>query len=195
MSLGGRILIVDPDQDAATRLADRLAAEGYAARQTATLAQALKAIDDDGPDLVLLDLDHAGEDGLAGLDGLREIYWNHPDVGVIVMSASGNVALAHAALALGALDYLFKPFDPDRLCRTILLGRIRMFDPADGFRRHPVGGAPVWASPPSASAPPSAEATNQPDARRMPKDAPTAHQDLGAGHEAGRMRGGALIPR
>jgi two-component system nitrogen regulation response regulator GlnG len=138
MSVAGRILVVDRDREVAELLVDHLTGEGYAVSQISSLDEALKAVDDDGPDLVLLDLDHSSGDRLAGLDAMREIYWNFPDVGVIVMSADDSVALAHAALALGALDYVFKPFDLDRVSRAILLGRIRMFDPADAFRRRPL---------------------------------------------------------
>jgi two-component system nitrogen regulation response regulator GlnG len=138
MSAAAQILVVGRDPDGDELLVDHLSAEGYSVRRIPILDEAFKAIDDEGPDLVLLDLDHLTCDGLAGLDAMREIYWNFPDVGVIVMSASDNVALAHAALALGALDYVFKPFDLDRLSRAILVGRIRMFDPADAFRRRPL---------------------------------------------------------
>jgi two-component system nitrogen regulation response regulator GlnG len=138
MSAAAQILVVGRDPDGDEFLVDHLSAEGYSVRRIPTLDEAFKAIDDEGPDLVLLDLDHLTGDGLAGLDAMREIYWNSPDVGVIVMSASDNVALAHAALALGALDYVFKPFDLDRLSRAILVGRIRLFDPADALRRRPL---------------------------------------------------------
>ncbi len=138
MSAGGRIFVVDHDPEVAELLVDHLTTEGHVVRQLSTLDEAFRSVDDDSPDLVLLDLDRPGGDSVAGLEALREIYWNFPDVGVIVMSASSTVALAHAALTLGALDYVFKPIDLDRLSRAILVGRIRMFDPADAFRRRPL---------------------------------------------------------
>lgn len=67
-------------------------------------------------DLMLLDLKLAGMNGLTLLHRLRTA--NNP-IDVIVISANRNSKVVHAAVHRGALDYLVKPFPPDRLRQAL----------------------------------------------------------------------------
>lgn len=77
-----------------------------------TGAQALTLIAQRRPDVVLLDL---GLPGVDGLDVLREIRQTHRPVEVIVVSAHASPATVRTCMHLGVIDYLVKPFWPQRL--------------------------------------------------------------------------------
>lgn len=111
----GRILIVDDDASVRAMLADYLARHGYAAAE-ADGGEAMRAALAAAPvDIVLLDLRLPGEDGLALARQLRERY----RVGIIMVTASGDVVDRVVGLELGADDYVAKPFDPRELLARI----------------------------------------------------------------------------
>ena len=88
------------------------------------------------PDVVLLDLNLPGEDGLSLARYLRE----HHDVGIIMVTAAGEVVDRIVGLEVGADDYLAKPFDPRELRARLksVLRRVRRAAarPAARGRRH-----------------------------------------------------------
>ena len=89
-------------------------------------------IERDLPDLILLDIRMPGEDGLTLARYLRERY----DVGIIMVTASGDVVDRVVGLEIGADDYVAKPFDPRELLARVksVLRRMqaREGEPADG---------------------------------------------------------------
>ena len=74
--------------------------------------QALEMIENLRPDLVLLDL---GLPGVGGIELLRHIRGARFPTEVIAVTAASSVDMIRAALHLGVVDYLVKPFDPERL--------------------------------------------------------------------------------
>ena len=72
-------------------------------------------IERDLPDLILLDIRMPGEDGLTLARYLRERY----DVGIIMVTASGDVVDRVVGLEIGADDYVAKPFDPRELLARV----------------------------------------------------------------------------
>lgn len=103
-----RVLVVD-DKDTMRSLFQRLlAAHDVAVAPDA--ARALALIDSEDFDAVVSDIRMPGLDGHALLAELRR---SKPDVPVILMTAFGSVHDAVAAMKLGALDYLTKPFEPE----------------------------------------------------------------------------------
>jgi response regulator of citrate/malate metabolism len=74
--------------------------------------QALEMIENLRPDLVLLDL---GLPGVGGIELLRQIRGARLPTEVIAVTAASSVEMIRAALHLGVVDYLVKPFDPERL--------------------------------------------------------------------------------
>lgn len=81
-----------------------------------TAETALAAMEDDPPDLVLLDI---GLPGMNGVDALREIKERYPDVLVIMITAYEDVETVISAMKLGAHDYIVKPLYMDGLEITI----------------------------------------------------------------------------
>ena len=78
--------------------------------------QALKLIDDLKPDVVLLDLVLPT---MGGIDVLREIHREYPDIDVIILSSFVDDAKVKQAIQAGAAGYLMKDVDPDELVSAI----------------------------------------------------------------------------
>jgi len=108
------ILIVDDEADIRDLVAGILDDEGYSTRTAGNSDEALAAIRDRRPTLVILDIWLMGSklDGLQLLDAIREM---HPDLAVVIISGHGNIETAVSAIKRGAYDYIEKPFNADRL--------------------------------------------------------------------------------
>jgi DNA-binding response OmpR family regulator len=117
-----RLLVVDDDESVRTMLLEYLDSHGYAVRAVADGAAMRAALEEDLPDLVLLDLRLPGEDGLTLARYLRE----HFDVGIVMVTGSADVVDRVVGLELGADDYIAKPFDPRELLARLksLLRRV-----------------------------------------------------------------------
>ncbi len=101
------VLVVEDDELIASSLVRALQSKGYAASASPTVADAVAAVSDGSPDLVLLDL------GLPDGDGeevYRAVARRHPDVPVIVLTARREEADVVLGLEMGAVDYVVKPF-------------------------------------------------------------------------------------
>jgi two-component system nitrogen regulation response regulator NtrX len=108
------ILVVDDEQDIRELVAGVLQDEGYDTRAAADSDSALEAISTRRPSLVLLDVWLQGS-RLDGLDLLDEIKRRDPSIPVLVISGHGNLDTAVAAIRRGAVDFIEKPFNADRL--------------------------------------------------------------------------------
>jgi two-component system nitrogen regulation response regulator NtrX len=108
------ILIVDDERDIRELVAGVLGDEGYACRTAADSTAALAAIDERRPSLVLLDvwLHGSAMDGLELLDAIKT---REPNLPVIIFSGHGNIDTAVAAVGRGAMDFIEKPFEAERL--------------------------------------------------------------------------------
>jgi two-component system nitrogen regulation response regulator NtrX len=108
------ILIVDDERDIRELVAGVLGDEGYACRTAADSTGALAAIDERRPSLVLLDvwLHGSAMDGLELLDAIKA---REPNLPVIIFSGHGNIDTAVAAVGRGAMDFIEKPFEAERL--------------------------------------------------------------------------------
>ena len=110
-----RILAVDDDPQALRYVRDALVRSGYEPTVTADPEEALRLLEEERPDLVLLDLVLPGTDGI---DLMREIAETR-DVPVIFLSAYGQDQLVARAFDMGAADYVVKPFSPTELSARI----------------------------------------------------------------------------
>ena len=100
------IMVVDDDQEMLRMLERTLELEGYGVTVAAGGSLALALLDDCKPDFVILDIMMPGPDGYQVLDSMRQ----RSDVPVIMLTARREVASLDKALALGADDYVRKPF-------------------------------------------------------------------------------------
>ncbi|HMA06396.1 MAG TPA: sigma-54 dependent transcriptional regulator, partial [Ramlibacter sp.] len=107
-----RILIVD-DEEIVIRSCRRiLTGEQCEVESVQDGWEALRKIDENTYDVVVLDIMMPKVDGLEVLQHVKE---RHPDVDVIMMTGLSQIQTAVKAMKLGAFDYLSKPFDPDEL--------------------------------------------------------------------------------
>lgn len=119
-----RALVVDDEAAILRFLKPALEANNYEMNSAATVAEAVKRIAADAPDIVLLDLGLADGDGKDVIRKVRE--WS--DVPIIVLSARDREAEKIDSLDLGADDYVNKPFNVGELMarmRTALRHRMQ----------------------------------------------------------------------
>lgn len=124
MTAKSRVLVVDDEVAILRFLKPALEANGYEMSSAATVADAVKRIAAEAPDIVLLDLGLADGDGKDVIRRVRE--WS--DVPVIVLSAREREAEKIESLDLGADDYVNKPFNVGELMarmRTALRHRMQ----------------------------------------------------------------------
>jgi DNA-binding NtrC family response regulator len=102
-----RILVVDDEKLIRWSVSERLQRDGYVVATSETGEQAIEAIAADPPDLILLDVQLPGMNGVATLEKALAL---QPELTVIMMSAHSTVDTAVDAMKHGALDFLVKPF-------------------------------------------------------------------------------------
>jgi len=108
------VLVVDDEADIRELVSGVLEDEGYAVRTAADSTAALEAIDDRRPSMVLLDVWLQGS-RMDGLEVLQEIKRRDPSLPVLLISGHGNLDTAVAAVREGAVDFIEKPFEAERL--------------------------------------------------------------------------------
>lgn len=110
-----RVLIVDDEPNIRRMVGALLSAEGYEVREAADGAAGVRAVEEEEPDVALIDLMMpGGMDGIATLAKIRE-RWS--DLPVIMMSGRASLSDAVRATKVGAVNFLEKPLAPE----TVLL--------------------------------------------------------------------------
>ncbi|MEO6040998.1 MAG: sigma-54 dependent transcriptional regulator [Croceibacterium sp.] len=112
------ILVVDDEQDIRELVAGVLSDEGYECRTAGDSTTALRLIDERRPSVVLLDVWLHGSpmDGLEVLDAIKA---REPSLPVIIFSGHGNIDTAVSAVSRGAMDFIEKPFEAERLLHLV----------------------------------------------------------------------------
>ncbi|MFB0611394.1 nitrogen assimilation response regulator NtrX [Aurantiacibacter poecillastricola] len=112
------ILVVDDERDIRDLVAGVLSDEGYDCRTAGDSDNALNMIDQRRPSLVLLDVWLHGSkmDGLEVLDAIKA---REPNLPVIIFSGHGNVDTAVSAVSRGAMDFIEKPFEAEKLLHLV----------------------------------------------------------------------------
>ena len=110
-----RVVAVDDDPQALRYVRDALLKSGYTPVVTGDPGEALRLMEEEKPDLVLLDLMWPGTDGIE----LMKDILGAGDVPVIFLSAYGRDELIARAFDMGAVDYVVKPFSPTELAARI----------------------------------------------------------------------------
>ncbi len=111
-----KILIVDDVKMMRLILKKGLAERGFEIIEAESGLEAIEKTNEENPDLVLLDINL---NDMSGLQVLKSIKADHPDVEVIMITAYYELDLVNQALALGAAGYFHKPIDIDQLVEKI----------------------------------------------------------------------------
>lgn len=119
-----RILVVDDDESLRWVTQAQLQQSGYEANAAADGKEALEKIRQVPPDLVITDLKMPG---MSGLELLRKIRADYPEILVIMVTSFGTVENAVEAMKAGAYDYITKPVNMDEL-RLIVSRGLEHFD-------------------------------------------------------------------
>jgi len=109
------IYIVDDEEIIREGVTMALEAD-YQVEAFSTAENAMEAIKDNPPDLVLLDIGLPGMDGIEALEKIKELY---PDILIIMITAYEDINTVISAMKLGAYDYVVKPIQMDGLEVTI----------------------------------------------------------------------------
>ncbi|MBL0702094.1 MAG: sigma-54-dependent Fis family transcriptional regulator [Desulfosarcina sp.] len=110
------ILIVDDEPSILKSLGGLLSDEGFDVLMASNGYEALKVIDLESPDLVLLDIWMPGIDGI---ETLKEIKKDNPVIPVVIITGHGTIETAVKAIKLGAFDLIEKPLSIDKIIVTI----------------------------------------------------------------------------
>ena len=118
----GRILVVDDEKPVAQLLQKWLEGEGYAVRCADGFDEARVRLEEEGFDLVTLDI------MMPEVDGLQVLRWigeHHPDTGVIMATAMDQTDPVLEAMRAGAINYLLKPFNLELVTEEVKRGMER----------------------------------------------------------------------
>ncbi|MEI4194814.1 nitrogen assimilation response regulator NtrX [Roseovarius sp. E0-M6] len=115
------ILIVDDERDIRELISDILEDEGYATRLAGNSDDAMAAVAEAQPALLILDI-WLKDSNMDGIDILKAVKRDYPDVPVVIISGHGNIEIAVAAIKQGAYDFIEKPFNIDQLLVVIRRG-------------------------------------------------------------------------
>lgn len=116
---GTKILVVDDELIMRESLAGWLERDGHDVATAASGEEALKKLEHTRFEILLVDI---RMEGITGLDVLKQVKENDPDVSVVMITAYGSIPTAIEAMKNGAHDYLLKPFDPAEL--SVLIEKI-----------------------------------------------------------------------
>lgn len=111
-----KLLIADDEQEFASTLVARLQLRNFKVSMVTSGIDALEALENDLPDVMLLDLKMPDLDGLEVLARLRVKY---PKLQVIILTGHGSFEAGKEGMELGAYDYIMKPVDLNRLIEIV----------------------------------------------------------------------------
>lgn len=111
-----KVLFVDDEEDFVRTMAERMEMRDLGGEIALSGQQALEMLEDDIPDVMVLDLRMPGIDGM---EVLRRVKKTFPQIEVVIMTGHGSDKDEDEARRLGAFDYLRKPVDIDDLMETV----------------------------------------------------------------------------
>lgn len=111
-----KILLVDDEHDFLEVTSKRLKRRGYSVKSAADCAEALRDLETDRPEVVVLDVMLPGKDGV---QCLKEIKQRWPAVAVILLTGHASMQTGLESLEYGANDYCLKPIELDELIEKI----------------------------------------------------------------------------
>ena len=110
------VLLVDDEEEFVTTLAERLRLRDIPVRITTDGEEALRMMETAPPRVVVLDILMPG---LSGLEVLKRIQADHPDVKVILLTGRGSTWDGIQGMRMGVFDYLMKPLNINDLVEKI----------------------------------------------------------------------------
>ncbi|WP_230208843.1 response regulator transcription factor [Nostocoides sp. HKS02] len=114
---GTRVLVADDDPDIRDLVEFKLSQAGYAVQSVADGVAAWEAFQTERPALVVLDVMMPGLSGFDVLRKIRDSEW--PTVPVLLLSAKSRDSDVDTGFAVGATDYVIKPFSPRELLHRV----------------------------------------------------------------------------
>ncbi|MDD2294332.1 MAG: response regulator [Eubacteriales bacterium] len=112
-----KILIVDDAAFMRMMIKDNLKKAGYTECTEASDGEdAVAKYKESAPDLILLDITMPKMDGIQALKEIKQL---NPNAKVVMCSAMGQEGMVVEAIKLGAMDFIVKPFKPDRLIQAV----------------------------------------------------------------------------
>ena len=108
------ILIVDDEKDIRELVGEILKEEGYPIRLAANSDECMAQINLNPPSLMILDI-WLKDSQMDGIDILKTVKRDNPDIPIVIISGHGNIEIAVAAIKQGAYDFIEKPFNIDQL--------------------------------------------------------------------------------
>lgn len=112
-----KVMLVDDEEEFVTTLSERIQMRDFSSSVAFTGEQALHIVNDQVPDVMILDLKMPGIDGMEVLRRVKKAY---PEVQVIILTGHGSEKDKKEALSLGAFGYLQKPVQIDELIKNII---------------------------------------------------------------------------
>lgn len=112
------ILIVDDERDIRELISDILKDEGFLTRLAANSDECMAELNAAAPALMILDI-WLKDSRMDGIDILKAVKRDNPEVPIIIISGHGNIEIAVAAIKQGAYDFIEKPFNIDQLMVVI----------------------------------------------------------------------------
>ena len=114
----GDILVVDDERDIRELIADILRDEGFSTRVAGSSDECMSELAKDKPSLMILDI-WLKDSQMDGIDILKHVKRDMPEIPIIIISGHGNIEIAVAAIKQGAYDFIEKPFNIDQLLVVI----------------------------------------------------------------------------
>jgi DNA-binding NtrC family response regulator len=111
-----KVLLVDDEEAYVKTLAERMEMRDVGSRVALSGEEALQMLEDEPPDVMVLDLRMPGIDGMEVLERVKKA---HPHIEVIILTGHGSDREEKEARRLGAFEYLQKPADTSHLLKTV----------------------------------------------------------------------------
>ena len=108
------ILIVDDEKDIRELISEILNDEGFSTRLSSNSAECLNQVSSAPPSLLILDI-WLKDSNMDGIDILKKVKVDYPQVPIVIISGHGNIEIAVSAIKQGAYDFIEKPFNIEQL--------------------------------------------------------------------------------
>jgi len=111
-----KVLLIDDEEEFLSTLSERMELRGMNVNTASTADSAVHALDSDDYDAIVLDLQMPDMNGIEMLKVIRK---NHPDMQVILLTGQATLEAGIEAMKLGAMDFMEKPADINALTEKI----------------------------------------------------------------------------